>query len=195
MTLITIGGLYEYDNDIFNDFVLPEDLQPMREDVLNEIMMECSDLEVLIPEPDIMRLAIGVFCRKNALRWQKLYDTTQFKYNPIWNKDGTVKETEKRELTNSAVTDQTAGGTAQHNVAGFNTNDTATDYTDTTSSTGHLTGSGREDEGITRERVEAGNIGVTTTQQMIKEEREVWQFTIIDTIVQDFKRRFCLLIY
>ena len=195
MTLITIGGLYEYDNTIFNEFILPADITPMREDILNEIMIECSDMEVLIPEPDIMRLAIGVFCRKNALRWQKLYETTQFEYNPIWNKDGTIKETEKRGLTNSAVTDQTASGNATHKVAGYNTNETATDYTDDTGSSGHMEGSGREDEDITRERLEQGNIGVVTTQSMIREEREVWQFTIVDTIVNDFKHRFCVLIY
>ena len=47
----------------------------------------------------------------------------------------------------------------------------------------------------TYERRETGNIGVTTTQQMIKEEREVDQFNIYDYIVQSFKRRFCLLVY
>lgn len=40
-----------------------------------------------------------------------------------------------------------------------------------------------------------GNIGVTTTQQMINEERGVVKFNIIDYIVDSFKKRFCLLIY
>lgn len=40
-----------------------------------------------------------------------------------------------------------------------------------------------------------GNIGVTTTQQMIKEQRELVKFNIIDTIVSDFKQQFCLLVY
>lgn len=195
MTLITINGLYSYDNSLFDTFTLPDVISSMREDCINEIMLECADLEVLLPEPEIMKLAIGVFCSKNALRWKKLYETTQFDYNPIWNKDGTISETETRALTNSAETDTTGNGSNLHQVAGFNTDETATDYTDTTGSTGHMTGSGAEDENITRSRTESGNIGVTTTQQMIKEEREIWDFNIIDIIVRDFKKRFCILVY
>lgn len=40
-----------------------------------------------------------------------------------------------------------------------------------------------------------GNIGVTTTQQMIEAQREVVLFNMIDTIVNDFKKRFCLMVY
>lgn len=42
---------------------------------------------------------------------------------------------------------------------------------------------------------ETGNIGVTMTQQMITAEREIAVFNIIDFIINDFKERFCLLIY
>lgn len=40
-----------------------------------------------------------------------------------------------------------------------------------------------------------GNIGITTTQQMIREEREVVLFNVIDKIINDFKLQFCLLVY
>lgn len=40
-----------------------------------------------------------------------------------------------------------------------------------------------------------GNIGVTTTQQMIEAQRKVVEYNIIDTIIADFKRQFCLMIY
>lgn len=47
----------------------------------------------------------------------------------------------------------------------------------------------------THEQTETGNIGVTMTQQMISAEREIAMFNIIDFIINDFKERFCLLIY
>ena len=40
-----------------------------------------------------------------------------------------------------------------------------------------------------------GNIGVTTSQQMIESEREVSLYNIIDVIITSFKNRFCLQIY
>lgn len=40
-----------------------------------------------------------------------------------------------------------------------------------------------------------GSIGVTTSETMLKQEREVALFNIYDIITTDFKNRFCLLIY
>lgn len=47
----------------------------------------------------------------------------------------------------------------------------------------------------THEQNDTGNIGVTMTQDMITAEREIAVFNIIDFIINDFKERFCLLIY
>lgn len=40
-----------------------------------------------------------------------------------------------------------------------------------------------------------GNIGVTTTQEMIKQQRQIELFNIYDIIIEDFKMRFCILVY
>ena len=40
-----------------------------------------------------------------------------------------------------------------------------------------------------------GNIGVTTTQQLIREQREIDLFNLYDIIIEDFKMRFCILVY
>ena len=40
-----------------------------------------------------------------------------------------------------------------------------------------------------------GNIGVTTTQKLIREQRDIELFNIYDIIIEDFKMRFCILIY
>ena len=40
-----------------------------------------------------------------------------------------------------------------------------------------------------------GNIGVTSTQDLIKKEREIADFSTIDFITKSFKERFCLLVY
>ena len=53
------------------------------------------------------------------------------------------------------------------------------------------TKSGTESESTRR----TGNIGVTTTQSMIEEERAAAQFSFYDFIIRDFKKNFCLLIY
>ena len=48
---------------------------------------------------------------------------------------------------------------------------------------------------ITTTRTEQGNIGLTSTQELIRQQRDVVQFNIIDIIINDFIDRFCLRIY
>ena len=40
-----------------------------------------------------------------------------------------------------------------------------------------------------------GNIGVTTTQKLIREQRAIDLFNVYDIIIEDFKMRFCILVY
>ena len=40
-----------------------------------------------------------------------------------------------------------------------------------------------------------GNYGVTTTQDMIKQQQELVKFNLLDYIIDEFKKRFCILVY
>ena len=75
--------------------------------------------------------------------------------------------------------------------------DTSTTYGKTNTNTtqyGHITNNtyNKNDSETIRA---VGNIGVTTSQQMINQEREVALFNIYDSIVTDFKKRYCILVY
>ena len=171
--LLSIMGLYEYDNNLFQGLQLPEGLD--RDSVINEILLQCAELEIVYPDIDIMKLAITTWSIANQYTWQKLYDTMVVEYNPIWNVDATVN-----------IDRNTSGsGNATDAVKGFNSNVWAeSDKTDTSSSA--------EEDVIERR---TGNIGVTTTQQMLEQERKIADFNMISYIAQSFKQRFCLLIY
>ena len=52
-----------------------------------------------------------------------------------------------------------------------------------------------ETSGETVKTRRTGNIGVTSSQQLIQAEREVAEFNIVDFITKSFKNRFCLMIY
>lgn len=70
----------------------------------------------------------------------------------------------------------------------FSTTDTGTDNYDS-SDTGTI------DHNDKLEFYKRGNQGTTTTQQMIREEQELAKFNIDDYIIEQFKQRFCLLVY
>lgn len=84
-------------------------------------------------------------------------------------------------------TETTGGSTAE--TEGENTGTTTINRTDADS------GSASSESSNTRHGTVSGNIGVTTSQQMIEQERNVAVFNITDYIVRDFKQRFCILVY
>lgn len=62
-------------------------------------------------------------------------------------------------------------------------------------SSGNTTNTEERQNEIVRSGRAHGNIGVTSSQQLIEEERRVAQFNIYDYIINSFKNRFCLLVY
>lgn len=97
------------------------------------------------------------------------------------------------EVTETGTTSGTTSGTSEsETVVSGTTGQTSTTSGTLSRSTGGTT-AGTEDEAITRR--ETGNIGITTTQQMIREQRELVQFCMYDYICEAFKHQFCLMVY
>lgn len=197
MTLLSVSGLLTFDPTLFDALHLPNGVN--HDITVAGILIECAELEVLIPDPGIFKQSLDYWSRSQLPIWTKLYESTQFEYNPIWNKDGTVTETRHLKTDDTETRNLASGAntTATNKVSAYND----TDFTNrdqqtmngTGSDTGTVNNAGEHDETITRR--ETGNIGVTTTQQMIKEEREVDQFDIYKYITQSFKSMYCLGVY
>lgn len=210
---LSMVGLYNWDNTLFDSLQLPSGVE--RDAVVSAILLDSAELEVLYPDPEYMKFAIGNYSKRRIDTWTKLYKTTTLEYNPIWNKDGTITETEEVSRTGDTSgksnTTTTSNGESSGNsetdtyVFGFNESNGAqsgrTTESGASNSSGNSTENGtssenrRDDEKRTYTRNEQGNIGVTTTQQMIKEEREVDDFSIIDYIAKDILHKMCILVY
>ena len=314
---------------------------------INNMLAELAEMQIIYTQPDFFKFAVNNWALKEKDIWQRLYDTVFYKYNPIWNKDGTIKDTglETRNLANSTSTtgenensrviantetteindetnntngiketmsdtrtidedttneetrnlsgsdnetknltmghtnsksntgtqtnqgtDNTTNSVSAYNDTGFvnrdksenATNNTRTDnlteqdrgentetgtdnhvstetgtignigtrdvkdedeytkdiagtnntiyerngtatnngtITDTSTNDSSTNGTETGTIGNTLTRIEQGNIGVTTTQQMIEAERQLVKFNIYDVIIDSFKQRFCLLLY
>ena len=219
--LLSILALYNQDNTLFDTMSLPEGIT--KEDLVDNLLLECSEFEVLYPDVDFMKMAIGAWSRKEISVWNRLYNTTQLEYNPLENYDRMENWTDSAEGTNYNRTESAGnqtGATARNDtvnsngnstltVAGFNssewgnrektdTSGTNVDNESINTSMGHTddaTSQGNNTHDSEHTGRVHGNIGVTTSQQMLEAEREVSKFNMIDYIITDFKTRFCLLIY
>lgn len=229
MAWLSIMGMYEHDPTIFDGFKAPDGLN--RENIINNILLTCAELEIVYSRPDIMKMAIGIWSDSNQYTWNKLYQSIVVEYNPIWNVDADIEETTSgdRKKTGSgndnrtvnlkdkrtvALNDnETVNLTDTKSVQGFNSNTWAdaeknvksgTDNvahtgTDTLDHTGTdnraLSNSENESSSGSVKTRRTGNIGVTTTQQMLEQERAIAELNLIEYITKSFKNRFCLMIY
>lgn len=169
MAWISITGMYVLDNTLFDDMALPAGVD--KNVLIYNLLSETAEFEVLYPDIAFMKEMLKMWSVKELPVWERMYKTTTLEYNPIENYDRIEEWTD----------DNT--GNAVSRVAAFNESELIPSGDGDTVT--HGKHSGRTH----------GNIGVTTSQQMIEAERKVSEFNIIDYITDSFKRRFCLMVY
>lgn len=164
--MITPLTLYNQDDTLFDGMELPsrpftnrgyDDLFLTGWDIdssvlINNLLMETAELNVLYTDPDFMKFAITQWSKKELPVWQSLYETIFFKYNPIWNKDGTLKHT-------ATETRNLARGLTR---SGTNSNTITDGGSDTTSVERDVTI--QRDEDSARTYQETGTRDVDTTE-------------------------------
>lgn len=253
-------AIYDYDPTILDGLHVPtadelpnniEYISPLPElsdeDLRMELLFELGELAPVYSDPKTLRQMVELWSRINHNNFLMLWQTTLYKYNPIWNKDGTYSEvrikdgtistsdslegtvsttsTEEGEQsgTNSVNENVETSGEdlTTHHVTGYDTDSMSPAYDDelehsettgrtvtgsdsrsdsrtgsgTATTTEERTGYDRHNERETFEHIEQGNIGVTTTQAMINEQREIVTFNIYSYIIEAFKKRFMIQIY
>ena len=200
---LSVLGLYQYDNSIFDDMALPTTEHLNKDDLIANLLSECVELETIYARPDVFKVLMKHWSNSRVHVWQELADTMDYEYNPIWNKD--VHDVEQidfeRKLKSTysdSASNQTSGNTTNQGVAynSGNLEDRTKDIASgSMSSTDNST---TDDTGTTeqkRDYLSQGNQGVTSTQSLIKEQRDIVNFSLYDIIISEFKTRFCLLVY
>ena len=198
-SFLSVMGMYHYDKTLFNLFELPSSMELVKENIINAICLDTQELEVLYPSTQTLQFAIGVWSNAMKPIWEKLYATTQLDYNPIenYNRTETVTENEKRNDDLSTSTESNSNSENINQNVAFNNQDFSNHEKNMLNTDNQITGSETNKYNTDRklETKTSGNIGVTTSQQMIEQERQVSEFNIVQYIVNDFKQRFCLMIY
>ena len=162
-------GLYKYNPDIFDNLNVPTGID--KDTVVDNILLECYDFELLFPSYNLMKIAIRNWSNIEQPIWNKLYNTENLDYNPIWNVDGDVTETREvtREksgedgltITNSGTNTETVTGTREGENGKNNTVNTS-DSTTGTSENVHSVAGFNENDLVISEK-DNGTTGTTGT--------------------------------
>lgn len=183
---LSILGLYNFDNTIFDDFSLPAEITDKGNEhlVYESILLEYAELEVLYPDPSVMKQAIGVWSQSRFNNWTRMAEVLYENYDPFIN----IKRDERREITQTRNLAET--GNAENKVSAWNdtaySNRSKTDTSSTDTGTIHT---------LETFHVE-GDSAITDAQDVLRKEMEVRiMYDLIDIIVKEFKDKFLLQIY
>lgn len=132
----------DYRPDVFDNMVLPtpplvaetiglipEQLRAAwtidKEEFINFLCLRTMSMSLAVPDADFFKKAVEMWSKAHIHEWQRLFDTLFFKYDPLWNKDFTIAETEnlshsgtENESTNNSQTENESANTG---VMGNNT--------------------------------------------------------------------------
>ena len=269
--LLDIMALYNHDQTLFSAFQVPtsitwvehgpdgdtthtETIPYTKQNIIDNILLECAELEVIYPDSDYMKLAIGVWSAKRLYTWQRIADVLYRKYDPFvnMNRHEWRETVEDRDLTGSEtpnITDTqtrnlagsetpnltdtetrnlagTNDSTVTGNVNAFNDSSadgvqrdkvtTDQDTTDTGTVTNTHTGTVNTTDTGTMTNQRTGTVNTTDTgtitttddyhiegDSAIRDAQDIMRLEtqerlandLIDIIIEDFKKRFCLMVY
>ena len=206
---LSIIGLLQYGKmkelDLFKNLTLPDGID--KDTLVNNILLKCNQLELLYPDFEFMQYMIGVWVNKNYWTFDKWSKVLTADYNPLDNYDRreewTDTGTTDREGTGSGKNKQqdTTKTTELNQVNTYNDDrfhDESRQQVDSSASADGSTSSEykdtTDDKNVHSGRI-WGNIGVTTSMQLLESEIDFSRFNIYDQIASLFKSEFCLMIY
>lgn len=213
---MSLAGLYNYDPHIFDNLMLP-----MATDrFIDLLLIETADLEVLFPDPEFMKAAIGRWSGAMMPEWGRIKKALEIEYivnenydrNETWTDNATrtdnLTTSESGSQTGSGTVGGTAGRTVTASKKGYNsggfvasdkeqTDETTSNTTsDSLTTSNTTTNTGTVGQTGSRTGHVHGNIGVTTNQQMITAEIQMRvEYNLYNIIINQFKQKFCILVY
>ena len=144
-----------------------------------------STLETVTDDMTALLAMVDVAIRNYNYKWTKLYETTQLTYDPIANVDAEITET--RSIDKRHTTD-TIGGADVTTTNSSAPMESSSFHNQTKSNTASLEHTDEHDEDEYEDVIKTerkGNIGVTSSQQLIEAERNVADFNFLDILMTD----------
>lgn len=214
---ITLIGFSNYmdamGDDLFKYLSLPAGID--KQILINNILLRGGEFESLYADPVFIQNMIKVWSDKWYRTFNKWLDALNIDYDPLYNydrheiytdtrgEDETNKRTEK--VIASDQSNSSGNGTTTNKVSAYDATNLVNhdQSTSTTSGSNNSSSSTNVDGDNTRKlsgtlKHDAhlyGNIGVTTSQQMLKDELDIQAWNIYEHITDLFLNEFCIYVY
>lgn len=217
----TLIGCYQYYNnkheDLFEKLTLPEGIN--KDTLTSNILLKGGEFEVQSGSPVFIHDAIEIWAKVYEATFTRWLNALDIEYAPLENYDRMEHWTDERDTTGSLTGSGSSSSvgtldttydedtTVERTKSAFDSSTyqpydkevtdthavTDTDSTDTTNTTVSNSTSGSDDSEHNG-RVH-GNIGVTTSQQMLNQELDLGYWVLYERITDLFLREFVIPVY
>ena len=185
MAIISILGLYKWDDTILTPLVnaVPSSIDGIA--LQGELLAQCAELEIIYPDAEVFKEILGYWCVGQSTVWNRLSKALEAEYNITENYDRTETWTD----TENGSTGRT-GSNADQYKAYPSTSDLVEQHKTTVSSKDTIANTNTHTGRV------HGNIGVRSAQELVEQELELaYKTNLQQIIIDDFKKRFCILVY
>ena len=214
---ITLIGMNNYmesmNDDLFKYLTLPAGIN--KQTLVNNILLRGGEFESLYGDPYFLQNMIGVWSEKWQRTFTKWMQALSINYDPLYNYDrheiykDIRSENENSTRSENATTIDTStssgSGTTQNDVSAYDSatysphDQSTSSSSGTNDSTATSNASGTNNrtlgETVSHDAHLYGNIGVTTSQQMLKDELEVNEWNVYEHITDLFLNEFSIYVY
>lgn len=202
MTLIGCNTFFKNMNDdLFKGLLLPEGLA--KDTLTNNILLQGGDFEVVYADPFFLQNAISIWADREAATFERWVNALAIEYAPLENYDRHEDWTDTLDSDGTSRTtgtnDTSTNGTVTTDVSAYDSNgyqpkEKVTTAETIDNDTTENNTSTLDNEGVHTGRIH-GNIGVTTSQQMLESELDLGYWNIYSRITDMFLKEFCIMIY
>ena len=191
---LTLYGMYQYDPTLFDGVTLPEGMDKTL--MVNQIIRQSGDLFPYYQAPPQVKTATTEWFARRKDNFAKLWQGFTAEYNPIENYDRQEDSTETPNITHTLSNSGQDASTNEADVQGYN----GTDYVPNsrTKSSGTSSTNGTDTESGTRTYTSRihGNIGVTTSAQVLEGEMALRRsLDIYALIAEEFEKDNLIQVY
>lgn len=203
----TLIGLETYLNNnnqsVFDELELPSSVD--KETLIDTIMLDVGDYEPLWYDPFFFRNMVGIWSRKWFRTFEKWGNALAIEYEPLENYDRqeeweeVANDTSKMNGVINGESTINNNSNSKNNVSAYNSvdyspsdetvsNGSQSDVNNSTSDSTTVNTSSNKRSGRAH-----GNIGVTTSQQMLQAELDVSSWNLYQHITDIFAKEFLLM--
>ena len=186
MATMSLWAMYQWDRTLFDGLQVPSGIS--KDTVINNLLMESAELEVLYTDYDFLKQAITYWSDSRQRAWNMMQKVMYEEYDPFIN----IKRDEVRTIIQDRNLTTDNDGSNTLNTNAWNSDDPVQREQQvidtTTTNTGNIT--------TTEHFHVEGDSAITDAQDVaVKEFKLRADYDLIRYIINDFKKRFCLLIY